>query len=364
MGPFDQKNRIRPVFLSRPGQPHTAVPGLLLLLSLVALFLMPGCRGIEELINKEAENLPHGQFLLPEAPPKPPEAGDVRLGSLYYADTRHQFLVPVQRTIPWVEGIATFTLMQLVPSPESAADLEKMGLSTVLPVQTEVIGMTISDGLARVDMNSNFLNYPPEHERLVLGSILCTLRQFSTIETVEIMVEGENIDRFPGGAPGRLPLGPECYINLEMDETVEDYRNYTAVRLYFCYATPSGRALYVPVTRILPPLPLEDIPGAAIRELLQGPRKGSGLFSDIPAGTELRRINLVDSLAKLDLSEAFLTYEGGRSGAENMVNQILLTLGSLEGIEQVQITVEGARVALEGLDLTAPLTPPEVYNYF
>ena len=71
------------------------------------------------------------------------------------------------------------------------------------------------------------------------------------------------------------------------------------------------------------------------------------MFSDIPVGTELRSINLEDSLVKLDFSEALLAYEGGRSGAENMVNQILLTLGSLEGIEQVQITVDGARVTLD-----------------
>ena len=222
-----------------PGRPRPAAA-----LLLQAAILIPGCRSIEGLVNRNPTISHTASFYCLKRRQNLPKRAKCAL-PLYYSDTRHQFLVPVQRTIPWVEGIATFTLMQLVPSPESADDLQKMGLSAVLPAQTEVIGMTINDGLARVDMNSNFLNYPPEHERLVLGSILCTLRQFSTIETVEIVVEGESIDRFPGGAPGRLPLGPECYINLEMDETVK-ISNYTAVRLFFCYSTPqTGLSMFL-----------------------------------------------------------------------------------------------------------------------
>jgi len=165
MGTFEKQMRTRPVpfLLPWPGKPAPSSPGLLLLLLLLAVIFISGCESLEDLFEKDPDNLPYSQFLLPEVPPNPPEAGEVRLGSLYYADTRYQFLVPVKRTIPWVEGIATYTLMQLFPSPESAADLQKLGLTTVLPAQTEVIGMTINEGLARVDLNSNFLNYPPEH---------------------------------------------------------------------------------------------------------------------------------------------------------------------------------------------------------
>ncbi len=335
--------------------------GLLLLFILTAALTL-GCESLSIISEPEQEQLPFSPFTLPDPLPSPPEAEEVRLGFLYYSDGQYRFLVPVRRAIPWVEGIAKNTLLHLASSPDSTAELQEMGLSAILPRQTTIHGIAINDGLARVDFSSDFLSYPPERERLVLGSILCTLRQFSTIDTVEILVEGENIDRFPGGAPGRLPLGPECYINLELDETVEDYRNFAAVKLFYCYPAPNGRILYVPVTRILPST--EDVQTAAVVELLEGPRKGSGLFSDIPPGTELHSYTLVDGLAVLDFSDAFLAYQGGRTGAENMVNQILLTLFELEGVDQVQILAEGAVVTLEGLDLTNPLTPPEVYNYF
>lgn len=127
--------------------------------------------------------------------------------------------------------------------------------------------------------------------------------------------------------------------------------------------TPHRRILYVPVTRILPPS--DDAASAAVKELLAGPRRGSGLFSDIPPDTVLRSLQLEDGLVVIDLSKDLLDYEGGRTGAENVVNQILLTLAQLEGVNEIQILVEGEKVSLpEEIDLTVPLKPPAVYNFF
>jgi len=325
-------------------------------------FLFSGCEDLDTLWGTDPENASYGRFILPEPAPVFSQTSEERLGYLYYADAQHRFLVPVRRNIPWVENIATATLLRLTPSPDSAEALRQLGLSPTLPTQTKIDGMAINDGQARINFSAEFLRYPPEHERLVLGSILYSLRQFSNIETVEFLVEGEKVDRFPGGAPGQLPLETGSYINLELDTTVEDYSNFTAVTLFFCYPAPNGRILYVPVTRALPPA--EDVETAAVRELLKGPRPGSGLFSEPPAGTALLSFRVEDGQAVLDLSGEFLTFQGGCTGAENMVNQILLTLSFQEKIEQVQILVEGIKVTLEGLDLTIPLTPPEVYNYF
>jgi germination protein M len=332
-----------------------------LLLSGAAIFFS-GCQDLDALWGTDPENASNSRFILPEPVPALSQTSEERLGYLYYADVQHRFLVPVRRYIPWVENIATATLLRLTSSPDSAEELRQLGLSPTLPAQTRIDGMSINDSQARINFSAEFLKYPPEHERLVLGSILSSLRQFSNIETVEFLVEGEKVDRFPGGAPGQLPLETESYINLELDTTVEDYSNITAVTLFFCYLVPNGRILYVPVTRALPPA--EDIETAAVRELLKGPRPGSGLFSDLPTGTELLSFRVEEGRAVLDLSGEFLTFQGGRTGAENMVNQILLTLSLHEEIEQVQILVEGIKVTLEGLDLTNPLTPPEVFNYF
>ena len=325
----------------------------LFLLLLALAICLPGCA-----------DPPGEPFSLPAEPPLPPEPGGGYLGTLYYPDNELRFLVPVQRAIPETETVVRNTLEQLVETPQLEKELKPLGLVPLLPEKTVILGIHIGEtGPARVDFNSPFLQYDPSAERLVLGGLLCTLRQFPQVEQLKIMVEGDSPEKYPGGTPGAIPLGPECLLNLEVDDALDDYHNYTAVTIYFCLPTPQGRTLYVPVTRALQPV--EEHRVAALKELLDGPRKGSGLFSDIPPGTELISLHLEEELAIIDLSAELLTYEGGRTGAENMLNQILLTLVRLEGIGKVQLLVEGEKVTLpEGLDLSNPLEPPAACNYF
>lgn len=334
----------------------------LLLAALFAVFLS-GCDKLSPGSSSgDGNQIPGGSFTLPAPPPEHPEAGDARLGMLYYPDLQWRFLVPVHREIPYTEAIARTTLEHLVAGPQLNSGLNPYGLSAPLPQGTTVLGIAINEGVARVDLSESVLSYSPEEERLVLGSILCTLMHFSTIERVEVLVDGDWLETFPGGTPGRLPFGPECWINLEVEGNLQDYRNYTAVKLYFCYISPNGRTYYVPVNRILEPR--DDETKAALQELLAGPRKGSGLFSDIPPGTELLDWSIEESLLTVNLSEQLLSYQGGRTGAENLVNQLLLTLSGLPDVEEVQILVEGQNVPLRDYpDLVSPISPPESYNY-
>lgn len=303
------------------------------------------------------------EFVLPAPPAAPSAAGaEVRWGLLFYPDAGKRFLVPVCLPIPYTEGIARATLQYLIPSAGLAGALQENGLAFALPPGVDIRGLSISEaGLARVDFSAAFLQYPPEEERLILGSLLCTLRRFPTIKELEVMVEGAALEKFPGGSSGLLPLGPRCWINLEIANTVDDYRQFTAVMLYFCYRTPRGNTMYVPVTRIL--TPEQDVPWAAVRELLEGPPSRGGLFTEIPAGTRLLGVAVKDGLAVVNLSREVLSFQGGRTGAENVANQLLLTVGALEGVDQVQILVEGQPASLkDGPDLTAPLPPPYPYN--
>ncbi len=326
---------------------------LLLLLLLFAGICLPGCTAP-----------PQEQFELPETPPMPPDPGGDYCGTLYYPDVQGRFLVPVQRKIEETETVIRNTMEKLVKTPQLEQELKPLGLVPLLPEETTILGIHIGGaGPSRVDFSSAFLKYDPSIERLVLGGLLCTLRQFPEVERLEIMIEGKTPERFPGGTSGGMPLGPECLLNLEVDDALDDYRSYTAVTIYFCMLTPQGRILYVPVTRALPPV--EERSAAAVKELLAGPRSGSGLFSDIPPGTELISLHLEGDLAVVDLSGELLAHEGGRTGAENMLNQLLLTLTREEGVARVQILVEGERIRLpDGADLSAPLEPPAAYNFF
>ncbi len=185
---------------------HFRVGGLTLraaqiLLSCLFLLVIAGCDTLMLQPAPGEATRPEGELKLPGAPTPPPEAGEVRLATLFYPDEQQRFLVPVKKAVPYTDGIARVTLEHLVPSPDSNSQLRTLGLAASLPGGTEILGLAINDEVARVEFSADFLQYPAENERLVLGSILCTLRQFSTIQQVEILVEGEQLDRFPGGTP-------------------------------------------------------------------------------------------------------------------------------------------------------------------
>lgn len=324
--------------------------------------------GCDQLPGLRSPSLPDDRppvrLELPEPPPPDPveESDQLRWGLLYFADSSKNFLVPVHRPIPYSETLIRDTLIRLFPSPGSRAELRSRGLQFVLPEQLVINGISLNEGLARVDFSTSFLNYPPAEERLVLSSILCTLRQFSEISRLQILVGGAEIERFPGGTSGLTPLGPECWINLEVEEGLEDYRRFSAVKPYFCYYG-GEEILYVPVTRIL--APDEQPATAAFRELLAGPKAGSGLFSEIPAGTRQLQAALEETTLTLDFSKELLGYRGGKTGADNVVHQILLTAAAIPGVEQVQILVAGQPVNIPGeMELAAPLPIPVFFNRF
>jgi len=105
----------------------------------------------------------------------------------------------------------------------------------------------------------------------------------------------------------------------------------TLVTLYF----GDGRFLF-PVSRRIPAA--DDLPRAALQALVAGPTDGSGLDSPIPAGVEIRSVTLVDTAARIDLSEAFLTEPRDARAAETA---IIETMTALPGVDSVSLTVEG-----------------------
>ncbi len=295
-----------------------------------------------------------------EVMPENEEEGFYRITFYYLAEDKG-FTVPLTREIPADPGIARKTVEELVDTPELREKLEQEGLIPVLPPRTEVLGMHIEDGVARINFNSSFLRYEEEKERIILNCLLCTLKQFESIETVEIMVEGSFLDEFPGGTPGRLPMGPECRVNLEVEEELEDREDYTEVTVYFLYLSPSDNYYYIPVTRVLGKK--EDTMETSVQELLKGSGERPGLFSMVPVNTELESLEFEEGVVQIHFSEELLDFRGGRKGEELMLHQVALTLYRHPEVEEVYLSVEGETSNLPyGTDLSEPLPNPLPLN--
>jgi spore germination protein GerM len=127
-----------------------------------------------------------------------------------------------------------------------------------------------------------------------------------------------------------LPLG--------FTQAVSGWRPWggtTVATLYFF----DGPFLF-PISRRLPND--EKLPRTALQALLDGPGPKSGLDTAIPHGVRIRSFEIVDGVARADLSAVFR--DGARDGraAEAMVTE---TLTALPGVSSVEVSVEGTPFA-------------------
>lgn len=288
-----------------------------------------------------------------EEPEKPAENGEpapdvkMRLTTFYFPDEEGNFVVPFATEIPWVEGIARSTLEHMIAGELSHTFLAGTGLKAPFPAGTEIKGLTIKDGLARIDFSKEFFEYPREEERLIVSCLLYTLTEFSTVDRVELQVEGEKITYLPGGAVIGEVMTRDRGINLEVSDGLSDLRKVNRLILYF--NTRLGEAqhhYFVPVTRIV--AETDNMAATTLTELLKGPRQGVPLYSAIPAGTELLDMVVREEIASVNLSKQLLEYQGGVEAAEHLLAQLVLTLTELPEIRQVQVFVDGEPEVLEG----------------
>lgn len=288
----------------------------------------------------------------PEPPPEGEEAPDpdvrMRLTTFYYPDAGGNFVVPFAREIPWVEGIARSTLEHMIDGEVSRRFLQGTGLKAPFPAGSEIKGLTIKDGLARVDFSQEFFEYTREEERLVVTCLLYTLTEFSTVDRVELQVEGEKIAYLPGGTVIGEVMTRDRGINLEVSEGLNDLRRVNRLVIYFnTRLGDEQRHYYIPVTRIIPET--DHLAKATLTELLKGPRQGLPLYSALPPGVELLDLAVQAEMAVVDLSGELLEYRGGLEAAEHLTGQLVLTLTEYPDIRQVQIFVEGEAETLEGM---------------
>ncbi len=274
---------------------------------------------------------------------------------VYFLDGNKKYLVPVTIAMPWTEGVGRAALKKLIEGPTPAQEM-RFGLIPILSPTTEVLGLTIRDGLARADLSGSFLEYDPGMEREVLDSVVFTLLQFPTVEEVEIMVEGTVPGVFPGGTPGESFFAHQRGVNLEVAEGIDDYKDTQQVILYFCHVLGDNHVFYIPVTRVV--TGERNSARAAVEELLQGPRRDNGLFSEIPPGTTLKAISMEGDLLVVDFSREILNYRGGLSGEEHLFRQIVFTLSAIPGVKKIQVLVEGEAVTLPyGISFQEPADP-------
>lgn len=125
------------------------------------------------------------------------------------------FVGPVTREIEPTASVARAAIDALIAGPTAAEQAGTPAITGGMPAGTELLGLSIADGAALVDFSAEVDNIGGTFgEMAVLTQIVFTLTQFSTVDEVVLMIEGEAIESFGGHGMEVSPsLGREALLS-------------------------------------------------------------------------------------------------------------------------------------------------------
>lgn len=125
-----------------------------------------------------------------------------------------EVVTPVQRTVEG-DGVALGAARELVRGPSDAE--RARGLSSTIPVGTQVLGLTIEGATAVVDLSAEFASGGGTASMMGRAAqVVFTLTQFPNVEAVEFRIEGES----------QVILGGEG-IEIEGPQRREDWETFS-----------------------------------------------------------------------------------------------------------------------------------------
>lgn len=270
----------------------------------------------------------------------------------YYED-ENGYVVPVNTQIPWEEGIAKATLRTIVKGNDTEQRIAQSGLHGVLPENTEIRGMSIKDGICRVDFSKNILNTESaKQEENMVSAITYTLTEFPTIEKVEMLVEGQEIAALPKGYAVDTALEREN-INLLGSK---DGVNYT---VYYKSPDTEVAGYYVPITFSAEKV---DNPAATVvQKLFSGAPADTELSNRIPYGVNLQEVNVVGDTAIVDLGVGAVNLSEQEYNDLNEI--VVLCLKQFKEISDVEYEVTGLTFEEAGLNFKESDVVPAFNQY-
>ncbi len=109
------------------------------------------------------------------------------------------FLVPVARQISTPAAPATPTMAWLLAGPSQPEQDGLPALSTAIPSGTRLLGLAVANGVATVDLSSEFASGGGSLSMLArVAQVVYTLTQFPTVDEVAFEIEGVAVDVLGG----------------------------------------------------------------------------------------------------------------------------------------------------------------------
>ena len=151
----------------------------------------------------------------PEPTPdgSPGETTTIRVYFFLESFTHQPGLAPILYEIPRTQAVATAAMGFLLDGPSDMEDPTQPALFTTIPDGTRLLGITIDDGVATVDLSREFESGGGSASVFGrLAQVVYTLTQFPTVDAVTFTLDGEPVTVFSGeGVVLDHPVGRADY---------------------------------------------------------------------------------------------------------------------------------------------------------
>ena len=219
---------------------------------------------------------------------------------------------------------------------------EELELTSLIPAGTRVLSWSLEEGVASVELSAAYAGLVGVDLTLADCCITLPLAQLPGVEGVRVTVNG-------GGQSyrDRRVLYPEDMLLAVAEESPAE----VTAALYF--RREGGDQLGFELRRFR--LSEDRVPVKEVLDALAAGPEDEVLVPLLPEGLAVRSAWVDQGLCTADLSAALLDLPEGRRALA--VSSIAETLRSLDGVEQVQILIEGEPVGpVDGL-VPSPLPP-------
>lgn len=260
---------------------------------------------------------------------------------LYFPDTNFNHLVPVTRIIPYTTAPLRKTVDQLLKGPDKA-----LGLPEGSPIPNSKVSLT--GRTANIFLPADIGVYQTQ-------STTARIAQLSYVNSLTSIPEVDNLQFYFNYRKSEIGFH---------DSYVKDpIAPLKGPKLYFGSITNNARILLTPYE-----IGIEN----PSTEILFNMLKISGnvdmfnysIQATVPDEVELIRHHLDNTTLTLVLNEAFATIYQDKPDHRNlMLESLLYTFTSLEGIEAIQFEIEGSgNYKGYGIPLGVPLKPSKYIN--
>lgn len=215
------------------------------------------------------------------------------------------------------------------------------GFKAIIPSGTRVLALNLDKGVLTIDFSKEILEINKKYEEKMLESLIYTLTSINGIDSVKILVGGEELKQLPNSnkqLPSLLDrdYGINKVYNLTGTNNIDSYTVFYVNEFNDNY-------YYVPVTKYINNDKLDKIK-IIIEELTSNPVYESNLMSFLNVNTKLLDYEIKDDVIKLNFNNLILSDITGNSILEEVIYTISLSVSNEIDVKEVIFMVENEEI--------------------